>query len=90
MKIRIFIVVGLLLLMISGSVLAQTGGAYDLSWNTAAGNGGITFSSGGSYQLGGTIGQAEVNKLSGGTYSLDGGFWAQQQMFAVFLPGVSK
>ncbi len=54
-------------------VLAQSGG-YDLSWWTVDG-GGATFSTGGTYRLGGTIGQPDAGELSGGDYTLYGGFW---------------
>jgi hypothetical protein len=54
---------------------AQSGGGYDLSWWTIDG-GGITFATGGTYNLGGTVGQPDAsNVLTGGTYSLTGGFW---------------
>jgi hypothetical protein len=66
------LVVGLLLL--SSGALAQSGGPYDLSWNTVDG-GGVAYSFGGSYILGGTIGQADGGTLSGGSYTLLGGFW---------------
>ena len=64
----------LLLLLLCGTVLAQSGGTYDLSWNTVDG-GGYTFSSAGSYTLGGTIGQPDAGTQSGGSYGLEGGFW---------------
>lgn len=54
---------------------AQTGGGYDLTWNSIDG-GGATFSTGGGYSLGGTIGQADAGAASGAAYSLSGGFWA--------------
>jgi hypothetical protein len=49
-------------------------GTYDLSWWTVDG-GGSTFSTGGSYSLGGTIGQPDAGTSSGGAYTLAGGFW---------------
>jgi len=55
-------------------VLAQSGGPYDLSWNTVDG-GGYTFSTGQAYTLGGTAGQADAGLLAGGSYALGGGFW---------------
>ena len=58
-----------------GTAQAQTGGGYDLTWNSIDG-GGATFSTGGGYSLGGTIGQADAGSASGGSYSLSGGFWA--------------
>jgi len=54
---------------------AQSGGPYELSWWTIDG-GGITFATGGVYNLGGTIGQPDAsNVLAGGPYALTGGFW---------------
>ena len=62
------------LLLLAGSSLAQSGGGYDLTWNTVDGGGG-TFSTGGGYRLGGTAGQPDAGMLSGGPYTLGGGFW---------------
>src|SRR5688500_2084781 len=55
-------------------VYAQVGGGFDLSWSTVDG-GGTTISTGGTYELEGTIGQADAGRSTGGTYTLDGGFW---------------
>jgi hypothetical protein len=55
-------------------VLAHSGGGYNLEWNTFDA-GGHTFSSGGGYTLGGTVGQPDAGTLSGGAYTLNGGFW---------------
>lgn len=73
------------------AVLAQSGGPYDLSWNTIDG-GGMTFSSGGPYTLGGTIGQADAGILTGGSYVLQGGFWVGGGIvrFRVYLPLVLR
>jgi hypothetical protein len=54
---------------------AQSGGPYDLTWNTIDG-GGVTFSSGGAYRVGGTIGQHDAGQLSGHPYVVAGGLWA--------------
>jgi hypothetical protein len=64
-------------LIILGSIPASAGagGSYDLPWWTVDG-GGATFSTGGNYSLGGTIGQPDANMLTGGVYTLSGGFWA--------------
>ncbi len=53
---------------------AQTGGGYELTWNTIDG-GGATFSTGGGFTLGGTIGQPDAGLLTGGSFTLRGGFW---------------
>jgi hypothetical protein len=60
------------LLVLVSVVLAQ--GGYDLSWFTVDGGGGS--SSGDPYALSGTIGQPDAGMLSGGSYTLAGGFWA--------------
>jgi len=67
-----------LLSLITLPVLAQSGGPYNLEWSTIDGGGG-TFSSGGDWSLGGTIGQPDAGSLSGGTFTLSGGFWAGVQ-----------
>ncbi len=64
----------LALLALVSPVLAQSGGPYDLSWNTVDG-GGYTFSTGQAYTLGGTAGQADAGLLAGGAYTLGDGFW---------------
>jgi hypothetical protein len=46
---------------------------YDISWYKIAGGGGT--STGGVYTVSGTIGQHDAGTLSGGSYSLTGGFW---------------
>ena len=68
-------VLGAMLLMGQQTASAQTGGGYDLTWNSIDG-GGATFSTGGGYSLGATVGQADAGAASGGVYTLSGGFWA--------------
>jgi hypothetical protein len=59
----------------AGAVFAQTGGGYDLNWSTIDAGGGSSASGG--YQLAGTLGQPDAGAtLSGGVYSLAGGFWS--------------
>ena len=65
--------------------LAQSGGVYDLTWNTIDGGGGT--STGGVYSLSGTIGQPDAGTLSGSPYTLNGGFWNDALNVAkLFLP----
>ncbi len=69
--------------------LAQTGGGYDLTWNTI--DNGAMFSSGSGYELGGTIGQPDVGFSFGSDYTLTGGFWAGAAVnYNVYLPLVRK
>jgi hypothetical protein len=74
----------------AGAALAQTGGGYDLTWSTIDGGGGG--STGGGYQLAGTLGQPDAGAtLSGGVYSLSGGFWAGASTGSqVYLPLVRR
>jgi hypothetical protein len=82
-----------ILLFLAGSVLAQSGDRYDLSWWTVDG-GGDTFSTGGNYTLGSTIGQPDADTLTGGGYTLGGGFWGGGVVVAaeykVYLPVVLR
>jgi hypothetical protein len=68
----------LLLVSFGIPAIAQSGGGYDLSWSTVDGGGGT--STGGNYELSGTIGQPDAGSpaspMSGGNYELVGGFWA--------------
>jgi hypothetical protein len=60
------------------NALAQTGGSYDLSWGAIAG-GGVTFSTGGNFSLGSTIGQPVALGATpwhaSGNWDLTDGFW---------------
>jgi hypothetical protein len=56
---------------------------YSIDWFTIDGGGGT--SSGGAYSLSGTIGQPDAGRMSGGNFSLDGGFWGL--IAAVQTPG---
>jgi hypothetical protein len=80
-----------LLSLLASVALAQSGGGYDLTWNTIDG-GGYTFSTGGGYALGGTAGQADAGVLSGGGYTLAGGFWPSgaAAQYRVYLPLVLR
>jgi len=48
-------------------------GQYEISWYTIGGGGGV--SSGGTYVLSGTTGQANAAYSAGGSYEVLGGFW---------------
>jgi len=72
-----YLALAVLLVLTAGvavAVHAQSGGGYDLTWNTVD-NGGVSFASGGGYTLGGTAGQPDAATWSGGGYTLVGGFW---------------
>ena len=59
------------LIVIARPAAAQN---IDLTWRTVDG-GGATFSTGNGFELGGTIGQPDAGAMSGGSFSLQGGFW---------------
>lgn len=78
------------LLLAASTVLAQSGGGYDLSWSTVD-SGGYTSSIGGDYSLAGTAGQVDAGLMSGGTYTLAGGFWPGGPYWQrVYLPIVMR
>ena len=63
---------------------------YSIDWYTIDG-GGTTFSVGGSYSLGGSIGQPDAGSLSSGSYTLNGGFWGGASInYSIYLPLVLK
>jgi hypothetical protein len=70
---RPLLAIGIAACLHSGA-FAQSGGVYNLTWNTFDG-GGATFVTGGNFSLGGTIGQPDAGAMSGGTFTLAGGFW---------------
>jgi hypothetical protein len=59
-----------LLLALGATGHAQT---YSIDWYTIDGGGGV--SAGGSYTLGGSIGEPDTGTITGGSYTLEGGFW---------------
>ena len=66
--------------MVSTVSFAQT---YSIDWYKIAGGGGT--STGGVYSVSGTIGQHDAGgPMTGGNFSLTGGFWA---LYAVQTPG---
>lgn len=69
---RVIPLVAIGILLFYSLILAS--GGYSLSWYTMDG-GGATFLTGGSYNLGSTAGQPDAAASTGGSYSLNGGFW---------------
>ena len=68
------------LLVLASTASAQT---YSIDWSTIDGGGGT--STGGVYSVSGTIGQPDAGAMSGGNYTLEGGFWGI--VAAVQIPG---
>jgi hypothetical protein len=88
-RLRILITLAAVCLLTS-SALASSEAAYLLNWYTVDGGGGTSI--GGVYSLSGTIGQADAGVLSGGTYTLLGGFWGAlgKIITNLYLPVVRK
>ncbi len=75
----------LLLLSTNSFQLSTHAQSYSIDWYKIAGGGGT--STGGVFTVSGTIGQHDAsanNALTGGNFSLTGGFWA---LYAVQTPG---
>ncbi len=87
MKIFILILIaGLLVGLVLMDAQAQTSPSYDLTWHVISSGGGSLLSSDGQYALNGTVGQPATMLLSGGSYSLQSGFWQLPSSHAVYLP----
>ena len=70
-------------LLLAGGVLTASAQSYSIDWFTIDGGGGT--STGGVYSVSGTIGQPDAGgPMTGGNFSLTGGFWS---LYAVQTPG---
>ena len=67
-------IVAITVLVAASSTVAQD---YDIAWHTIDG-GGEMFTTGGDFELSGTIGQPDANTtvMTGDDFELAGGFWA--------------
>ena len=69
--------------LLSAFSFRASGQSYSIDWYKVAGGGGT--STGGVYSVSGTIGQPDASgAMTGGNYSLTGGFWS---LYAVQTPG---
>lgn len=74
-------------LFVSCLAMMASAQSYTIDWYKVAGGGGT--STGGTYTVSGTIGQPDASgAMSGGNYSITGGFWALIQV--VQTPGAPK
>ena len=84
-------VILLLILIVTGSVIAQSGGRFQIT-QFHTGSGGELH--GGSYTMRSTVGQPEAGVLRGGDYELGGGYWGggepQYFIYQLFLPAVTN
>ena len=81
-----------ILLLLTSIALAQSGDGYDLAWHTVDGGGGAVGDAGSGYTLMGTAGQPDAGAaLTGGGYSLYGGFWVGAAVeYQIYLPLVLR
>jgi hypothetical protein len=83
-KCGIYGIVLVLIAVVSGfSAQRASAQNYSLNWFTIDGGGGT--STGGVYSVSGTIGQPDAGHMSGGNFTIDGGFWGV--IAAVQTPG---
>lgn len=83
MKITKLLSLIIIFLFPAAVALAQS---YSIDWFTIDGGGGT--STNGQYSVSGTIGQPDAGHMSGGNYTVDGGFWGI--VAAVQTPGSPK
>ncbi len=62
-------------LLFTGFCPPGWGQSYSIDWSTIDGGSGT--STGGGYSVSGSIGQPDAGKMSGGIFTLDGGFWSE-------------
>ena len=74
---------GLAVLLLALPALTADAQDYAIDWWTVDGGGGT--STGGVYSVSGTIGQPDAGEMSGGTFTLVGGFWGV--VAAIQTPG---
>ena len=76
------------LVLLAGVALAN--GELEIPWFTVD-SGGATASAGGDFTLGGTAGQPDAGALSGGAYTLSGGFWPGAEALVYhYLPVIMR
>jgi hypothetical protein len=74
----------ILLGVVAGAITFSASAQYSINWSKVSGGGGMN-STGGVYSVSGTIGQHDAGgPLTGGGFTLNGGFWA---IFGVPTPG---
>lgn len=74
---------GIIALVATARVAAND---FSLDWWSIDG-GGFVWTTGGSYELGGTVGQPDAGAMTGGEFELTGGFWSGAVGAGQPLPG---
>lgn len=73
-------------LVASGIGLAQSGGGFELLRSSVAGGGGSSAAR--EFTLSGTAGQVDAGTVSGGDFTIRGGFWQPAETAYLYLPTV--
>ncbi len=86
---QILLMAALAVVLLAGaSLAAAVTSGYTLDWFTVDGGGGTAS---GGYTVSGTLGQPDAGTLSGGGYTLQGGFWGGAASgVRVYLPLVRR
>ncbi len=89
-RLALLFIAALLLLIAFSLAYAQTRDLA-ITWHTIDGGGGAS-AGGDRFALSGTIGQADTQGMSGGAYTLHGGFWgpASPGDWLVYLPVIVR
>ena len=89
-RVSLLLIAALILLAAVSLASAQTG-EWDLSWYTIDG-GGATSIGADRYILSGTIGQRDTVQMTGGVYTLYGGFWqpVSSGNYRIYLPMILR
>jgi hypothetical protein len=89
MKKRVFIIGSILAIFLIAGTALSAGLDYDIPWWTSEGGGS---SAGGNYALTGVIGQPDAQRLSGGDFTLVGGFLGikRSPQNKIYLPLVRR
>jgi len=83
------VLTALLALTVVVTTASPLAGDYAITWWTVDGGG--STAQGGTYALGGTAGQADAGTLSGGSFSLAGGYWSVKLVkFRNYLPVIRR
>ena len=87
----LFLVITSLIVLENFPALAE-GSAFEIQWFSIDGGGSLS-SNGGGYSLSGTIGQPDAGVISGGNFTVQGGFWntdSADNLFETLLPVVVR
>lgn len=81
----------LALILLADHVLAQSGGGYEITAFTVDAGGGE--SCGGNFAIAGVIGQPDAGKMTGGSYTVEGGLSPVANCpaaYSIYLPLILK